>query len=178
MAGLLLPAGPVLAHALEAVVRVMADQIVIEAGYDDETPAEQARVVVWDEQGQVVAEGRTDARGLCRLPRPAAGRYRLEVTAVGHRTTVDFEVAEQPGEHRSWRPDRRLGLLLGLAGLLALSGLAWWHSYRRRRRLLQQHSLQTTMAIPPASSPEKPPLVSAPAMEGKVAEKPTDQPHP
>ncbi len=121
------------AHALDAVVKVWPDKIVVEAGYDDDTPAEQARVIIRSAAGAIVAAGACDQRGICELGPLPPGEYVAEITATGHRATVRFVVAaEAAGEYASWRPDRRIGLAIGLTLLLGLAAAAWWRQLRRQ----------------------------------------------
>jgi hypothetical protein len=53
---------------------------------DDDTPAEEASVVVTTIDGKPVANGKTDERGLWSFARPGPGRYLIVVDAgSGHR---------------------------------------------------------------------------------------------
>lgn len=127
----------VFGHDLVLVVKLPPDapaEVVLEAGFDDDTPAEDARAWVARADGSVVAEGRTDTRGVCRLPRPGPGRYTAFVEAVGHRDAVDFEIVAVASDGATTfvgrRLDKTLGLAVGIGGLLGASlGYAWW---RRR----------------------------------------------
>jgi hypothetical protein len=121
------------AHALEAIVRVTNTALVIEAGYDDDTPAPDAQVVIRDANQRIVYEGTTDERGLCTFSLPPAGRYVAEVTSTGHRATVEFTIDNAPAEYQSWRPNRRAGLILGAGGLLVLVMISWWRLRRHQR---------------------------------------------
>jgi hypothetical protein len=121
------------AHALEAIVRVTDTVVIIEAGYDDDTPAPSAQVVIRDANQRIVYEGTTDERGLCTFSLPPAGRYVAEVTSTGHRATVEFTIDNAPAEYQSWRPNRRAGLILGAGGLLVLVMISWWRLQRRQR---------------------------------------------
>ncbi|MFO0825354.1 MAG: carboxypeptidase-like regulatory domain-containing protein [Gemmataceae bacterium] len=132
--------GQASAHDLRLVVKVPPDTpevLLLEAGFDDETPAEEAKLVITDAAGTVVAEGKTDARGLCKLARPVPGKYVATVDALGHKDKVEFEIvgAADAGtaatEYRGWRLDRTLGLVIGVGGLLAFSGGYWL--LRRRK---------------------------------------------
>ncbi len=144
LAGVLaLPAGA-MAHALDAVVKVWPDKIVIEAGYDDATPAEQARVVIRSAAGTIVAEGECDQRGVCELGPLPPGEYLAEITVTGHRTTVRFDVTtDAVGQYASWRPDRRIGLVMGLTLLLGITAGAWWRQRRRRGNTRPDGSIST-----------------------------------
>ncbi|MBA2226326.1 MAG: carboxypeptidase-like regulatory domain-containing protein [Thermogemmata sp.] len=121
------------AHALEAIVRVTNTALVIEAGYDDDTPAPSAKVVIRDANQRIVFEGTTDDRGLCTFSLPPPGMYVAEVTSTGHRASVEFVVENAPGEYQSWRPNRRTGLFVGIGGLLVLVLISWWRLRRRQR---------------------------------------------
>jgi hypothetical protein len=128
------------AHDLRLVVKLPADEptvVVLEAGFDDDAPAEAATVTLIDAEQYIIAEGKTDERGVCRLPRPAPGKYTAKAVAIGHRDRVPFEVVgpapataaapdAAPTEYRGWRPDQTLGLWAGVGGLLLASGAYWW----------------------------------------------------
>lgn len=127
---------PASAHDLRLVVKLPPDApgvLVLETGFDDDTPAEEAKIVVTDASGAVVAEGKTDERGVCRLTRPGPGAYTATAEAYGHKDRVPFEIvgAAVEGEYRGWRPDRTTGLVVGVGGLLVGSGAYWW--FRRHR---------------------------------------------
>ena len=100
LAALLLPlaaAAPALAHRLGADCTLRANKVEVEAFYDDDTPARQARVAVKDAAGKVVAEGRTDDKGRWRFSTPKAGRYRVTVDAgPGHIASVSLTVPAAP----------------------------------------------------------------------------------
>ncbi|HXG11188.1 MAG TPA: carboxypeptidase-like regulatory domain-containing protein [Gemmataceae bacterium] len=82
---------PALAHRLLAECRLRGDQVEVEAFYDDDTPAGNARVAVLDAQKNTVAEGRTDAEGRWTFPAPAAGTYQVVVNAgAGHRAQISI----------------------------------------------------------------------------------------
>lgn len=126
-AGALLLPGRADAHDLRAVLRdPNADPIRVEAGYDDDTPADGAKVTVTDAAGAVVASGVTDDRGVWTFSRPGPGRYTIAVESAGHRDAVGLEipVAGGPaGVFERWRMDKRVGLAVGLAALLGGTGV-------------------------------------------------------
>jgi nickel transport protein len=131
---------PARAHALDVTVKAPpgAPAVKVEVGFDDGTPAEKAEVVVADSGGAVVAKGATDETGVWAFATPAAGKYVATVEAVGHRTRVEFEVTgaatpagEVAGEFTGWRPDRTLGVALGVGGLLLASAGFWWLRLRK-----------------------------------------------
>ncbi|MBA4063107.1 MAG: hypothetical protein C0501_05235 [Isosphaera sp.] len=133
-AAALLLAAPAAAHDLQLSVSLPGGEpgvVVLLAAFDDDTPAEGARVTITDAAGAVVAQGRTDEKGVCRLPRPGPGHYKAAVESVGHRDEKPFEVAGSATEFAPERPDKAVGLAVGVGGLLAASAGWWW--VRRRR---------------------------------------------
>lgn len=90
---LLLGTAAVQAHALSATCRLHQGQIEVQAYYDNDDPARQARVIVRDKDEQTIAQGRTDRRGTWLFPVPPAGQYRVSVDAgAGHGVTVALTV--------------------------------------------------------------------------------------
>lgn len=83
------------AHALRAECKLRNDKIEVEAYYDDDTPAQDAKVLVVTDQEAEVIQGRTDETGRWSFPRPTPGSYRVIVNAGdGHRCNVRFSVPE------------------------------------------------------------------------------------
>lgn len=119
------------AHDLKATVKLLPDAIVVEAGYDGDEPAQGAKVVIIDATGKEVATGKTDEKGVCKLPKLVAGKYKAVVDQAGHRDEVEFEVAAEQLEFARERPNQMIGLIAGVGGLLALSVGFWW--FRRRK---------------------------------------------
>ena len=118
-------------------MKLLPDAVVVEAGFDDDTPAQGAKVVITDAAGQEVAAGKTDDRGVCQLPKLAPGEYlAVVVEPTGHRDEVKFavrsaELLDAPVEFARERPNQTVGLIAGVGGLLAASGGYWW--FRRRK---------------------------------------------
>jgi len=114
--------GTAAAHDLKADVKPLADMVRVEAGYDDGTPAEGARVTVKDDTGTIVAEGVLDERGVWSFPKPGPGSYRVVVESAGHGDEVKLTVheSEPPAVFSRLRLDKTLGLVIGLA--LTLGG--------------------------------------------------------
>ncbi len=93
---LLLAVQPTAAHGLGAECKVHGGRVEVEAYFDDDTVAADAAVVVRDAAQAIVAEGRTDAKGLWSFAAPDAGIYRVTVDAgAGHRTTLRIKVPER-----------------------------------------------------------------------------------
>jgi hypothetical protein len=117
-------------------VKVLPDAVVVEAGFDDDTPAEGARVTILNEAGSEIASGKADERGVCRLPRPGAGKYTTRVEHLAHHDEVPFEVfaaefLDAPMEYVRARPNKAIGLVLGVGGLLGASLAFWWLRLRK-----------------------------------------------
>ncbi len=135
VAALLLAPAAASAHNLKVSATIGADRVRVEAGYDDETPAQGAKVVVRD-AGGVVASGTTDDRGTWAFPAPGPGTFTVRVEQAGHANEVTFDVAAAPAPDApprtvsSWRPDPAVGAAVGLAGLLGVA-----LAFRLRRRV-------------------------------------------
>jgi nickel transport protein len=99
---LLTLAGPASAHGLGAECRLVGQRVEVEAYYDDDSPAVNAKVAVRDSAQAVVAEGRTDAEGRWSCARPAAGRYEVTVDAGGgHRMKVPMTIPAETSRELS-----------------------------------------------------------------------------
>jgi hypothetical protein len=128
------------AHSIGFSCKLLGDLVRVEAYFSDDTPAIAAHVVVRNEQNAIVAEGRTDDRGVWIFARPAAARYDVTVDGgAGHRLTQKLtipELAPQPesqekavgdGPLRSEFtrvPWLRLAIGLGIIFFLAVGWLA------------------------------------------------------
>ena len=121
------------AHDLRAKVKLPGNTVVVEAGFDDDTPAEGAKVVITNASGIEIASGKTDEKGVYNLPKLPPGKYVATVESLGHRDVVEFEVAESAElfEFSNWRLDKRLGLAIGIGGLLAVTVAFWWLRVRK-----------------------------------------------
>lgn len=124
--------GSASAHDLRATVKRLPDAVVVEAGFDG-IPAQDAAVLIVDAAGHEVARGKTDDQGVCRLPLLGPGKYKATVESIGHRDEVEFEVTDTTRgfEFSNWRLDKRLGVAIGLGGLLVLTTAFWWFRLRR-----------------------------------------------
>jgi nickel transport protein len=119
-----------LAHALGVQCKPEGDRILVEAYYDDNTPARRARVKVEDERGQTVLEGLTDEEGRFRFPRPAAGEYVVIVDdGAGHRAKVSLNGRGPTREEFTETP--WLKAVIGLLAILGFAGALW---VARRKR--------------------------------------------
>jgi nickel transport protein len=143
LCGLLLAAGPVSAHALGAECKLAGDRVAVEAYYDDDTPARDARVSVLGPDKNALVEGRTDSEGRWSFARPRPGDYEVVVDAGGgHRVqvglTIPAEATTAVPQTISSGPTRAefttfpwSKVALGLAAI-ACMGLGWWLARRPR----------------------------------------------
>lgn len=131
------------AHDLHATIRVEEEKVTVEGGYDDGTPASEARVTVKDAAGVIAATGSLDERGLWSFPKPKPGDYVVVVEIAGHRDRVKFSIpgavvdrapakAPEAVTYSNWRLDKRVGLAIGL--LVILGGTLALVCLRRMRR--------------------------------------------
>jgi hypothetical protein len=127
------------AHDLDAKVTFTATEVKVVAAYDDDTPAEEAKVTLSTPEGVEVAKGVLDAKGVWTTPLPPPGRYVVVVRDAGHRDRKEFTIhapapttAEPAVEvtYERWRIDKTLGLAVGLGVLLGATLL--YVALRRR----------------------------------------------
>jgi nickel transport protein len=134
---LLVGASPIYAHRLHVDPDIEGNQLRVEVYYDDDTPAQDAKVTV-RAGDEVVAEGRTDEKGVWTCPKPGPGTYEVRAESVGHvakETLVIPDPATDQGpsptptapdetrEAATRTPWRRLGLGIGLIAGVALMTL-------------------------------------------------------
>jgi hypothetical protein len=142
-----------LAHDLGVEARLKDGHVHLEAYYDDDTAASEAKVRVTDTDNHLVTSGRTDEKGKWVFPAPQPGRYLVTVDAGGgHRVTIRLTIpqgakppdgkeagtvsqeqqsaAEVVSEGRTREEFTRFPwarLLMGLAAIALLAGFArWW----------------------------------------------------
>ncbi|MBN9517200.1 hypothetical protein J0H58_01565 [bacterium] len=118
------------AHDLKAVVTVTATEVKVEAGYDDDTPADGGKVRLTTADGNAVADGKLDERGCWATKVPPPGSYVVVVNDIGHRDRVAFTIPAPPAAeavagpplsettYSNWRLDKTLGTAIGLTVLL------------------------------------------------------------
>jgi nickel transport protein len=142
---LLLVPSAVRAHAVGAECRVEGNRVVIEAYFDDDTPAQAALIKVFDRSDMLVAQGKADSKGIFSCTRPPEGQYRVVVDAgAGHRTEVEMQVPAPPqpdeipreviseGARRAeftQYPWLKVSVGLGFIGLFSF---AFWAARRRK----------------------------------------------
>ena len=125
----------------------MRVEIRVEVYFDDDTPAQEARVVLL-EGDRIVASGKTDERGVWNCPKPAPGLYSIKVESTGHAATESISIepsaidsrqsnedSAQDREAKTRTPWIRLVLGWGVIGGLAI---AWWGGRKLIHRLLKQ----------------------------------------
>jgi nickel transport protein len=124
------------AHAVGAEPKLVDGRLQVDAFYDDDSPAEDAKISVTDAAGNVVAEGKTDDKGRWSCPAPPPGKYGIKVDAgAGHRAVVKFTVPDPAapaagGPPVSDGPTRAeftgpVRYVWAAVGLLAIGGGTW-----------------------------------------------------
>jgi hypothetical protein len=129
---LLAGASPAFAHRLLADAALTETQFRVEAYYSDDTPAQGAKVSVL-RGDEIIAEGRTDERGVWAGPRPQPGTYTVRVVSEGHAADPKSVVVPEDGgviepppadrEANTRTPWDRLGIGLGVIAGLAIGWL-------------------------------------------------------
>lgn len=125
------------AHRLHVDPKIVGAELRVEAYYDDDTPARDAKITI--RAGDVtVAEGRTDDKGVWTCPKPASGKYTVRAESVGHAATESIDIGDVPAatetptaneSNSSQRvantrtPWRNLAVGLGLLGTVCVAWL-------------------------------------------------------
>ena len=80
-------------HALHAECKVQGEQLIVEAFYSTNEPAQEAKVEILDAHNALLATGMTDDKGIFRTKRPTAGKYTVRIDAgAGHRCEVTADI--------------------------------------------------------------------------------------
>ncbi len=133
-------ASPARGHDLKLDFQFTATEVRFVAAYDDDTPAEEAKVTLSTAEGVEVAKGVCDDKGVWATPLPPPGKYVVVVRDGGHRDRKEFTIhppaaaaAEPVVEvtYERWRIGKTLGLSVGLGVLLG--GSLLYVVLRRRR---------------------------------------------
>jgi nickel transport protein len=124
-----------LAHALHVLAKMEGNQVKVEAFFDDNSPAADAKVTVRDATGKVLYEGRTDGTGNWSFAMPAPGTYEIVVDdGAGHRTQKHLRVsgANADGSEQATAPTREeltqvpwLKVGIGIGAIVGFSLLVW-----------------------------------------------------
>lgn len=138
----------VYAHAVGIEAKQKGTQVVVEGYFDDNSPADDAKVTVEDETGTVIDQGKTDANGKWSFATPNPGKYKVKLDAgAGHRATTTLTITdpatkptvEANEQTVSEGPTRGeftrtpwVKMAIGLALLGSIAMLFWW---RKRSKL-------------------------------------------
>jgi nickel transport protein len=96
----------VLAHNVGVACKLRGDKVEVEAFYDDDTPAQKAKVQVKDGKDEIIASGVTDEKGNWNFAAPTPGKYVVHLDAgAGHRARADLVV---PAQNESATPDETI----------------------------------------------------------------------
>ncbi|HKB03681.1 MAG TPA: hypothetical protein VKD90_15765 [Gemmataceae bacterium] len=128
---LLIGAAPAFAHKLNVEPKVDGDRLRVEVYYDDETPAQDAKITVLfgDEE---LATGKTDEKGVWTCPAPGPGTYLVRAESLGHAAKETVVIRDPAADSASPAPEsranrtrtpwRNIALGLGLIGGAVLLG--------------------------------------------------------
>lgn len=135
IAVLVASAAPAFAHKLHVDAHPEGDRVRVEAYHDDDTPAQEAKITVHNGD-TLVAEGRTDDKGVWWFDNPGPGSYLIKAVSVGHaaKTRLDIEAAPttppvQIDRSEATRtPWRRIGLGIGIIAGMSIMALIFRRS--------------------------------------------------
>jgi hypothetical protein len=135
---LTLGASPAFAHKMYVEGKPLTDHVRVEAYYEDDTPAQEAKIKILKDDA-VVAEGRTDEKGVwtCVLP---PGHYSVRAETLGHAANCVIEVPVRAEEVVPPSDDQRAAntrfpiwrVALGLAIIGTLSFLGYVLRHRAK----------------------------------------------
>ncbi len=131
------------AHAVGIDVKLRDGKITIEAFYDDDTPAPDAKVSVFNAANVVIADGKTDSHGVWKFDAPPTGKYAVRVDAgAGHTAKTTFtippvatetaSIVDGPDRAAFTGPMRWVMAAIGLAAIGSLTFVARWASRRKK----------------------------------------------
>ena len=130
---------PVEAHRLHVIYKI--NEIEIQAYYSGGLPCRDANVKVYDDNGNLHAQGVTDSQGKFRFPAKVGTKeYRVVVEAVhmpGHKAEITINLTQSVDLKKEMPLYSKIlagfGYLLGLAGI-AMIYVSWKKSKEGRVR--------------------------------------------
>ena len=90
-------ATPLFAHRLLLTCKVAGDTVHVEAYYEDDTPAQNARVALLLAE-KIITSGRTDERGVWVCPKPTGGDYLVLARTEGHTAKENLLIPSEQNE--------------------------------------------------------------------------------
>jgi hypothetical protein len=148
LGGICLSASPIFAHKLLLDCRLRDDRLRVEAFYDDDTPAQNAKIVVENDRKQVVAKGLTDEKGCWNCAVPTSGEYTVRAESIGHAAketlaikesaldnsrSIERKISSEPAATRDEKTAMPwVSITIGLAMLACLGALVWFIRGRKR----------------------------------------------
>jgi nickel transport protein len=126
-------ASPAFAHRMLLTCTVEGDLVRVQVFFDDDTPAQEAAVLVTDSNQKPKAEGKTDEHGAWTFAKPAPGAYTVKASGVGHSATealiiggnaaTEVPTSAPPREELTRTPWLNVGIGLGVIAGLCVLGL-------------------------------------------------------
>lgn len=88
---------PAFAHKVILYAYVEGDKIIAEGSFGDGSPAKNAEITVHNKAGNLLAEGKTDANGICEIQIPAKTDLELKMKAgMGHQAEYSITESKLP----------------------------------------------------------------------------------
>jgi len=126
------------AHGLDMVLKVADGTVTVTLIYADDEPCDGAVIKVTSAAGEVVAEGKSDAKGVWTFPAPQPGDYTVRAkTEDGHGAKQPLTISADPNptpaeQPVTVRPPRLLFLGVGLLGITIVFSVIWLFGRRKR----------------------------------------------
>ena len=99
--------GQALAHKVNIFAYEEGGKIHTESYFSDGAPSRDSHVTAYDAKGKIVADGRTDEKGVFSFPRERPGEIRIVLEAsMGHRNEIVLPAPDSPGTGTGTVPAR------------------------------------------------------------------------
>ena len=93
---------PAAAHKVILYAYVEGDKIVAEASFGDGSAVKKGKVKIFNKAGQLLTEGMTNDRGICKLDIPAKTDLHLKLEAgMGHQAEYKIKKSELPALNKN-----------------------------------------------------------------------------
>lgn len=122
------------AHKMIVNVTLTADTLTIDSFFEDETPADEAKVQLI-QSATVRVDGLTDKDGKWSIKRPPAGEYQLRVEHYGHVRIEEVIIPEIAAKEAPQNPavelrnltQRITNIAIGIGIIVGIFG-GWWYA--------------------------------------------------
>ena len=136
MACSLLFSSSLFAHGMLMTAKIEGERIRIEVFFDDDTPADEAKIEVFNTEGTRIAEGTSDDHGVWFFPKPAPGRYSVKATNLGHAVQKTLTLSQESNDEVTPTREEQtktpwLKIFKGL-GIISVLTLTFWMIQRKK----------------------------------------------